>query len=91
MHRTRRQMTILDELQTAAGVAELTNLRICEEKQPFTPLNCSTTSPNAVEVEESRHRAATDGVLMAGANISPYFKRTTSFRMSKQWKFLVSK
>lgn len=41
----------------------------------------STTTPNAVEVQESRHRAATDGALMAEANTSPYFKRTISFRM----------
>lgn len=63
-------------------VAQLTNLRISEEK-PFVarvPYVCNSTAPVAVRTQ-CRQRAATDSVAVAAANTSPYFKRTTSFRM----------
>ncbi|VDM83576.1 unnamed protein product, partial [Strongylus vulgaris] len=80
MHRIRPHMRTIAEQSNVPGFAELTNLRICEEKQPIAFTQCCTRPRNGAEVE-TRDRAATDGVLLSDTNSSPYFKRTVSFRM----------
>lgn len=81
-----RQPARFDELtRVQCGVGELTNLRISEEERCQLVLHSlfNNNVPGNAEQQTSRGTAAAAAaeVVVTGANTSPYFKRTISFRM----------